>query len=214
MLGLEYSKEAARVLKSHIKTSGVRIDYEADAVTLHISRKQNVIPVLREIYRLMGWDAFELDAVEPQVLTFKRPKPRRVSVGDAFLVPVGSDLFGLGQVLDLNYKSPTIALFADLGRASEMKERRPAELKVLTILHMGGNSLYNGAWEIVGNYPVLHDPASGPGGRVFEVGCCTHGGDGPVVDLLRAYAGLRSWEEGYHDPNELRKLVLPGQAAK
>ena len=192
-----------------IPPNGGKIDYEADAVTLRISRNDRVIPTLVTVYQRLGWDTAELAEIEPQVLAFKRPRPRKVSIGDVFLVPVAPDLFGLGHVLDINHKGPTVAIFTCLGPSKDHEGFTISEGKALTILHIGGDSLYKGQWPIIGSSEVRLDPSSGPGGKCFEVGSITWGGNGPIVDLLRAHAGLRTWEEGYHDPNELRNLVLP-----
>jgi hypothetical protein len=207
LLGVEYSSEAAKMLK-RIVPGGARIDYEADAVVMRISRKERVMPALRAIYAHAGWDSSELDAAEKQIAGFRRPKPCRVAAGDAFLVPFADDLYALGQVLEIRYKAPTVAIFDSIGHAETLIKRGPSGLRPLTILHIGGNSLYKGAWQIIGSYPVVQDPSSGPGGRYGAVGSISYGGDGPIVDLLRAKAGLRSWEEGFYEPNYLRKLVL------
>ena len=63
---------------------------------------------------------------------------------------------------------------------------------------------------MIGNQPVVVNPASGPGGRHNSVGSTSYGGDGPITELLEAFAGLASWERDYHDPNYLRKLVMGG----
>jgi hypothetical protein len=208
-LGLEYSRDAAKILKRALPPGGAKIDYEADVVTLRISGNDRVIPTLMAIYQQLGWDTAELIEIEPQILAFKRPRPRKVAVGDVFLVPVAPGLFGLGQVLDIHHKAPTVAIFTRLGSSADLERFAISEGKPLTILHIGGNSLYKGQWRIIGSSDVHLDPSCGPGGNRFDVGSTSWGGDGPIVDLLKAYAGSRSWEEGYRDPNELRKLVLP-----
>ncbi len=207
--GLEHSQDAAKILKRALPPRGAKIDYEADVVTVWISRNDRVIPTLMAIYGQLGWDTAELIEIEPQILAFKRPRPRKVSVGDVFLIPVVPDVFGVGQVLDINYNAPTVAIFTRLGESSDLEHFAVAEGQPLTILHIGGNSLYKGQWRIIGRCEVKLDPSCGPGGKQFEVGSTSWGGDGPIVDLLKAFAGLRSWEEGFHDPNVLRNLVLP-----
>jgi hypothetical protein len=207
-LGLEYSKEAAKILKNAISTRGVKIDYEADAVTVRTSRQAAVVPALREIYRCVGWDAGELDRIESQVLRFKRPRPRPVATGDVFLIPIDVDLFGIGQVLDLTHGIPTIAVFSCSGKAVEMENRRPENCTVLTIVHIHGSSLYKGQWPVIGRASVELDPGSGPKGRLGTVGSSNYGGDGPVRELLRAHAGLDGWVPMFGDPAHLRKLVM------
>jgi hypothetical protein len=208
-LGLEYSRDAAKILKRAVPPGGGKVDYEANAVTLRISRNDHVIPTLMAVYQCLGWDTAELAEIEPQILAFKRPRPRKVSVGDVFRVPVAPDLFGLGQVLDINYKAPTVAIFTCRRSSKDLERFTISEGKALAILHIGGDSLYKGQWPIIGSSEVRLDPSSGPGGKCFGEGSTTFGGDGPIVNLLRAYAGLQTWEEGYYNPNELRKLVLP-----
>ena len=114
----------------------------------------------------------------------------------------------MGQVLDIHYKAPTVAVFAHVAAAREVEKFRIAGAKPLTILHILGNSLDRGAWPIIGSAPVELNPGSGPGGRQYEDGCVSYGGDGPILDLLGAHLGLRSWTEGSYDPNYLRKLVM------
>lgn len=207
-LGLGHSRDAARALKSAIGPKLARIDYEADAVTVRVSRNDNVIPTLTAIYDLLGWDKAELADVAAQVSAFKRPRARKIAVGDAFLIPLATNLCGLGQVLDIHFKFPTVAVFTSLGTAEELSSLDLTRCEPLTILHIHGNALYKGEWPIIGAAPVWLDPASGPGRKQGEVGSSSHGGDGPIANLLLAHAGLRSWEEGYHDPSYLRKLVL------
>lgn len=207
-LGLEYSSDAAKVLRRAISTRGVRIDYEADAVTVATSRKAAVISMLREIYQHIGWDAAELDGIESRVLKFKRPRPRAVTIGDVFLVPISEELFGLGQVLDKTFHAPTIAIFSCTGRKAEVESRHPADCTALTILHIGGSSLYTGRWPIIGKAPVKLDPYSGPGGARLAVGSRSYGGDGPVHELLRAHAGLDDWLPMFGEQDYLRKLVI------
>ncbi len=206
-LGLEYSSEAARVLKPVVGPHGARVDYEADAVTLRIGKKEAVIPVLRALYSHLAWDSTELLGLEEKVHQFKRPRPRPLSVGDTFFVPVADTIYGLGQVLAINYKHPTVAIFRLTGAKADLESADPGRLEPLTILHITGDSLYQGTWPVFRNAKIRHDPSSGPGGRLFKVGSISYGGDGPVVDLLRAHLGLQPWEEGYADPTYLRKLV-------
>lgn len=207
-LKLDYSRQAAAALKGAVAPRGVRIDYEADAVTIRISRNELVIPTLESIYALIGWETAELAQLKPQVERFKRPRPRSLSVGDIFHIPFAPDLVGLGQVLDINQKAPTVAIFTCVGSSSEVLPTKLPDARPLTILHIGGNSLYKGAWSVVGSVTPTHDPTSGPGGKLFTVGSKSYGGDGPIVRLLQAHAGIRSWSEGFHDPHYLEQLVL------
>lgn len=207
-LGLEYSRDAAKALRAAVSTRGVKIDYEADAVTVRTSRKAAVVPALREIYKCAGWDAAELESVESQVLTFKRPKRRTVRTGDVFLVPIGGDLFGMGQVLDLTHGLATIVVFSRIGKAVEFDRLRPKNCSVLTIVHIHGSSLYTGQWPVIGTAPIEFDPSSGPNGKLGTVGSSNYGGDGPVRELLRAHAGLDDWVPLFGDPSHLRKLVM------
>jgi hypothetical protein len=208
LLGLEFSRDAAKLLKTVIPRGLAKIDYEADAVTVRMSRNDRVIPTLEAIYRHLDWDATELTQASEAIVTFKRPLPRKVQVGDIFIIPITPELFGVGQVLALNYKAPTVVVFKILGSRTELEPFSVEGSKPLTILHIHGNSLYTGDWEIVTNHPVALDPSSGPGGRIFTIGSSIYGGDGPIVDLLSAHAGLRSWEEGYGDPRYLRSLLI------
>ena len=207
-LGLEYSSEAAKILKRVLGPLGARVDYEADAVTLRITKKASVVPVIQALFSELGWDGIDLPELEKRVTQFKRPRPRSISVGDTFLVPITAETWGLGQVLALNYKAPTIAIFRITGGKAELERAEQGELRLLTILHIVGNSLYKGKWPVLRNSPVLHDSNLGPGGKMFTVGSISFGGDGPVVNLLLAYMGLRPWEQEYADPNYLRRLVL------
>lgn len=207
-LGVEYSRDAARALKKAIGPKLARIDYEADVVIVRISRGENVIPTLTAIYDRLGWDKAELADVAKQVAVFKRPRRRKIAVGDVFLIPLGADLFGLGQVLDIIYTAPTVAVFTCLGTADDLSENDISDCQALTILHIHGNSLYKGDWRVIGTAPVRLDPASGPGRKLGEVGSSSWGRDGPITHLLLAHAGRRPWELGYQDPTYLRSLVL------
>ena len=111
-------------------------------------------------------------------------------------------------MLDIVYKALTVAIFRSTGTADTQAKRALKGLKPLTILHIGGNSLYKGAWPIAGSCPVENDPSSGPGGKYGAIGSRSYGGDGPIVNLLRSDTGLQPWEEGYYEPNYLRDLVL------
>lgn len=208
-LGVEYSRDAAKELEALLRDLCVRIDYEADDVTLRIKSKDDVLPALRLIYARAGWDTAELDAIEVPVRDYKRPRPRKVAEGDAFLIPLGGEVFGLGQVLDNSDGAPTVAVFPWIGSASDVQQRDPRASRPLTILHLGlGCSLFTGEWPVVASHQVVHSPSAGPGGARNAVGARSYGGDGPVVELLRAHAGLDTWEQGFADPGYLRKLVL------
>lgn len=207
--GLEYSRDAARELKELLRGLPVRIDYEADAVTLRISQKDDVVPALRTIYERLGWATAELEPLEAIVRAHKRPRPKRVASGDAFLIPLGDDVYGMGQVLELSHRAPTVAVFPWVGPAREVETRDPTSARPLSILHLGLDcSLFTGEWPVIGSHRVVHSPSAGVGGKRNAVGSRSFGGDGFVVRLLRAHAGLDDWERGFVDPAYLRTLVL------
>lgn len=208
-LQLDYSRDAARQLEQLLAGLDVRVDHEADAVTLRIKRNEDVIPALRSLYAHVGWDSGELDRIESSVRTFKRPRAKKLTAGDTFLIPIGDDFVGLGQVLDVQHKAPTVAVFRCVGRASDIERENPGALKPLSILHLGlGCSLLTGEWPIIASHRVVHSPSAGRGGARGSIGAISFGGDGYIVQLLRGHAGLGSWEEGFADPNYLRKFVL------
>lgn len=208
-LGVEYSRDAAKELKQLLHGLRVQIDYEADEVTLRIKSKDDVIPALRRIYERLGWPVAELDQLEAAVRNYERPRPRKIAKGDTFLIPLGDGIYGLGQVLDAGRQAPTVAVFPWTGGAQEVAAHDPGSGRPLTILHLGvGCSLITGEWTVIASHPVVHSASAGPGGKRDTVGCRSYGGDGPVVRLLRAHAGLATWEEGFADPDYLRKLVL------
>jgi len=169
LLGCEHSKQAAAVLDRAVAQRGVSIDYEADAVTLRISKKQLVVPTLSSLYDLFKWDPAELARIQPAIESFTRPKPRPVTAGDIFEVPVAADLAALGQVLEIRFKSPTVAIFRRPGPLGAIPPSELADEPVLTILHIGGDSLYTGRWPIVGSCVPNHEPSSGPGGQAGAV---------------------------------------------
>jgi hypothetical protein len=208
LLGLQFSKEAATAIQAVVEPRGVEVEYEADSVTLRIKRKELVVATLLSLYEAFGWDDSEIQRIFPLVESFKRPRPRVLSPGDVFTVPVATDLVGLGQILEMNHKSPTVAIFTRWGPLDDYPLPALARSKLLTVLHTTGLSLYKGEWSVVGSVPPFHDPASGPGGKIFELGSKSYGGDGPILELLGAAAGRRSWSEGFHDPDYLRNLVL------
>jgi hypothetical protein len=208
-LVLDYSKDAAKQLKRLLGGLSVRVDYEADAVTLRIKRNVDVIPALRAIYTCVGWDPAELERIEESVRTFKRPRAKKIAAGDTFLIPISDDAVGLGQVLEVRYKAPTVAVFPCVGQARVVERTNLASLKPLSIFHLGrGCSLFTGKWPVVSSHRVVHSPAAGLGGDRDSIGAISFGGDGYVVELLRAHAGLDTWEQGFADPNYLRKFVL------
>ena len=208
-LDLDYSRDAAQQLEQLLGGLGVRVDHEADAVTLRIERSEDVIPALRTIYTHAGWDPSELDRIAESVRMFKRARPKKIAAGDTFLIPIGDDIVGLGQVLKVQHKAPTVAVFRCVGPARDVERESPAALKPLAIQHLGlGCSLLTGEWPIISSHRVVHSPAAGHGGARDAIGAVSFGGDGYVVELLRAHAGLDSWEQGFADPNYLRKFVL------
>lgn len=208
-LHLEYSRDAARQLEQLLGGLGVRVDHEADAVTLRIKRDEDVIAALRALYTHVGWDPAELERIAESIRNFKRPRARKIAAGDTFLIPIGNDMVGLGQILEVRRKVPTVAVFRCVGLARDVERENPAALKPLAIQHLGlGCSLLSGQWPIVSSHPVIHSPAGGHGGARDGIGAVSFGGDGYIVELLRAHAGLDSWEQGFADPDYLRKFVL------
>jgi hypothetical protein len=208
LLGVEFSKEAAKRIKDVLGGTGARVDYEADAVTIRISGNPKVIPALRQLYAAVGWDTAELDEAEPRVLAFRRPKPKAIAPGNVFLVPIMAALHGAGQILAMHGKSPTVGIFRWSGSREQGARLSVNELRPLTVLHTNGPSLRSGDWPIIGTQAVALDANSGPGGRYLSIGSTSYGGDGPVVKLLRAFAGLDTWEQDFHDPAYLRNLVM------
>ena len=127
-LGFEYSRDAVRELKQLVGHLGARVDYEADAVILRIRRNESVVPTLRAIYVRLQWDAAELQRLEPAILAYRRPRAKEITAGDVFLIPIGNDLYGLGQVLDVQYKAPTVAVFRFVGSRAEVEAKDPKSL--------------------------------------------------------------------------------------
>lgn len=208
-LQLDYSRDAARQLQQLLGGLGVRVEHEADAVTLRVKRTDDVMPALRAIYTHAGWDQGELDRIAESVRAFKRPRPKKIAAGDTFLIPIADDVVGLGQVLEVRHKAPTVAVFRCVGAARDVEQRNPTALKPLAIQHLGlGCSLLTGEWPIIASHRVAHSPAAGRGGARDTIGAISFGGDGYIVELLRAHAGLDTWEQGFADPNYLRKFVL------
>lgn len=208
-LHLEYSEEARTQLEGLLSGLGVQVDHEADSVTLRIKRNADVIPALRAMYAHVGWAQAELEQIEMAVRNFKRPRAKAIAEGDIFLIPIGDDMVGLGQVLKMSHKAPTVAVFRVVGLARDIERDDPASLKPLAILHLGlGCSLFTGGWPVISKRPVVHSPARGFGGARDGTGAVSFGGDGCVVSLLRAHAGLDTWEHGFADPAYLRKFVL------
>jgi hypothetical protein len=207
--GLEYSSEAAKLLRKALPR-GAEVEYEADAVTVTIARKSNVVPALLAIYECLGWDPAEVLAAEPRVLSYKRPQPRKLAVGDVFLVPVAEGLFGIGQVLDVHYGHPTVAVFRVTGAEGELElgQAQICRSKPLTILHTLGNSLLMGKWRIIGNRGVRLNASSGPGGEIHQVGSVSYGWDGPVVEILRAHIGIGPWNPYPREQDSLVHLVM------
>jgi len=210
VLGVEYNRQAAKELKQVLSGLRVSLEYEGDAVTLRIRRNEDVIPALRSIYQRAGWDPTELAQIESSVRAYKRPRAKKIQIGDTFLIPVSDELFGLGQVLDIPHKAPTVAVFFCVGPAHELESKDPISMKPLSILHLGlGCSLFTGEWPVVASHRVVHSPSAGPFGDREAIGAISWPGDGPVVELLRAHAGLDAWEqEGFANPDYLRRLVL------
>ncbi len=207
-LGLEVQHDAAKELRK-VLPPGTRMDYESDFVFIQVSKSERVVPTLRAIYERLGWDPAELTRLEAEVMAFRRPRPHRIAVGDVFVIPVEDELVALGQVLDKHYGSPTVAVFPDLARVVDIDPATVVTAVPLTIVHIGGDSLYKGLWTVVSSQAVTLDPGAGPDGRNGEVGSCTYGGDGPVVDLLKAHSGLGSWDiDPRHRSRYLRKLVM------
>ncbi len=207
--GLEYSSEAAGRLRKALPR-GAQIEYEADAVTVTIAKRSNVVPALLAVYECLGWDPAEVLAAGPRILAYERPRPRKIAVGDVFLVPVAEDQFGIGQVLDVHYGHPTVAVFRVTGTEGELEvgHAQICRGRPLTILHTLGNSLLTGKWRIIGNERVRLNPSSGPGGKMFEVGSVSYGWDGPVVQILRAHIGIGPWNPYPKEEDSLVHLVM------
>lgn len=208
LLGVEYSSDAAKVVRHALAGARAEIEDEADAVTIRIRASKNVMPTLRQLYDGLGWDAAELDAIEPRVAAFKRPKPVAIAVGDVFVVPLTGDEVGVGQILDLQRTAPTVAILRWLGTRDEAARLDVASVTPLTIIHTLGTSLLTGAWPIVGRQGVTLDPASGPDGARNKIGAQRFGGDGPVVAMLELFAGREMPAGQLFSEGHLRRLFM------
>jgi hypothetical protein len=177
-------------------------DYEADNVSLSASKPEVIWLVARVInensiqkYKRDYTDS-EYQEVLEKLKAWKRPKPKKWSVGDYFCFALSNGELAYGQVLAKGYTAPTCAQFE--ARSSEVlsvEEVRKA--RVISILHLGPDLLDKGLWKVIGQGRPVTDPDSASLGKRGSVGTTSFGGGTALQKLAEAYFGLAPWNVGY-----------------
>jgi hypothetical protein len=206
VFGLEYQNEAAKALKSALKDVKPRanIDHESDYTHITSSNPTTVVEVVKAIQRLASPEQraslhIDQDDLLKQLWFAKRnrPEPKKWEAGDVFSFALKDGTCAYGQVLRKSWC--TCALLDK--RSSEMSlsasEIRAA--RVVSLLHILGDQLNNGAWTVLYNHPLLADPDSGHGGRFPGIGSISYGGGGSLEELANAYWGLTPWNVKYKE---------------
>lgn len=222
LFGEEFNADALarlrRLLREHPENPRGKLttDWEADFVSLSAS-KPDVILLVARLINENAISPHRRDLSEEQyaaILTalrgWKRRKPKPWRIGDVFCFRLPDSRLGYGQVLYKEYDAPTCALF-EIRSEEPLPVEEVRKARVISILHVGGDLLNKGAWQVLGNTKIVANPNSGPTGSRNRIGGESWGSGEPLQELAEAYYGLRPWNVGLGgDDRWYDKQLMPG----
>jgi hypothetical protein len=220
LFGLEYNADAVKLLRKTLRASPedskrkVRINYEADRVSITAARPNVIFVVARTINELSLPEFFRpLDeATASQLLkaltSWKRPKPKKWGVGDVFSIELSDGTHAFGQVLAKQHGSPTCAIFEARAPQKDLDLDVVCTSRIATIARVTPDQLDKGIWAVQGRRSVHADPNSGPGGPPNQVGSLSRTAN-VLNNFAEAYHGLLPWNYAA-DEKWLDSLLMPG----
>ncbi len=216
--GVNYQSEAVSLLKRELKKYAdlkpkPNIDYEAD--NAHIdSRNADTIFKVAEIINDLAVDKFkthlsttEKQEILRQLKAWKKPKPKKWTIGDIFSMKLKDDSFMFGQVIGthLTKKSPTCAVFELRKTAEEASIEELKKSRLISVENTDNEYLSNGTFKILFNAELFVSMEQAKKGKST--------GDGTLLSLCNVYYGLEPWnvlyKDTYYDDMLLRGIERP-----
>ena len=217
----EYQSEAIKLLKSKIKDVKPKpsIDGESDFTCITTSNVDTLLFVLNAIIDL-STDEYKKSFSHIEQINLpkifanakkNRPKSKEWNTGDVFAIPLIDNTFSFGQVLSTKYC--TCVLFEIRSEKKTINQLEFKKLKPISILHIQGDLLNNGTWQVLFNEEITLNPESGSGGRYGDVGSISYGSGDTMTDLAEVYWGLSPWnvmgDEECYDKMLLKGITQP-----
>ena len=221
LFGEEFNHDALKRLRKLLAAhpdnpkGKLQSDYEADNVSLTASKPGVIWLAARIInensiqkYKRNYTDS-EYQEILEKLRSWKRPKPRKWSVGDYFCIELSNGELAYGQVVAKEYNFPTCALFEAKSR-DILSVEDVRKTRVISILHLGPDLLDKGVWKVMGPGKPIADPDSSPLGKRGAVGTRSFGSGTALQQLAEAYFGLAPWNVGYcGDDHYYDKRLMP-----
>ncbi|PGZ92243.1 hypothetical protein [Bacillus sp. AFS029533] len=188
----------------------IEFDRESSEVVIRTSNALVMLGIVVLMNKLINFELSkeEIRKVEQQLLSHKRPKKQKWTIGNLFLISLSNNTYALGQVVWLSYSEPVCGLF-------DINFRKIPDLfdtdnyNYISVLSLTSCSLDDYSWKVVGNKDVMIDKSEVDRKHIggSEIGSISHT-SGVLDDLAEAYFGIQLWNDMY-DEDYYDQLLLP-----
>ncbi|MEH7514977.1 hypothetical protein V7146_19860 [Gottfriedia acidiceleris] len=188
----------------------IEFDRESSEVVIRTSNALVMLEIVVIMNKIINFELSkeEIRKVEQQLISYKRPKKQKWSIGDLFLISLSNDSYALGQVVWLSYSEPVCGLF-DINFREIPEFVEIENYNYISVLSVTSCSLDNYSWKVIGNKNVLIDKNEVDRRHIgeSEIGSISHTSD-VLDDLAEAYFGIQPWNVMY-DEDDYDQLLLP-----
>ncbi|MEH7349357.1 hypothetical protein [Gottfriedia acidiceleris] len=188
----------------------IEFDRESSEVVIRTSNALVMLEIVVIMNKIINFELSkeEIRKVEQQLISYKRPKKQKWSIGDLFLISLSNDSYALGQVVWLSYSEPVCGLF-DINFREIPEFVEIENYNYISVLSVTSCSLDNYSWKVIGNKNVLIDKSEVDRRHIgeSEIGSISHTSD-VLDDLAEAYFGIQPWNVMY-DEDDYDQLLLP-----
>jgi hypothetical protein len=188
----------------------IEFDRESSEVVIRTSNALVMLEIVVLMNKLINFELSkeEIRKVEQKLISHKRPKKQKWSIGDLFLISLSNNTYALGQVIWLSYTEPVCGLidiyFRKIPDLVEIEN-----FKYISVLSVTSCSLDDYSWKVIGNKDVMIEKSEVDwkhrGGS--EIGSISHT-SGVLDELAEAYFGIQPWNVMYDD-DYFDQLLLP-----
>ncbi|MGG0176464.1 hypothetical protein [Gottfriedia acidiceleris] len=188
----------------------IEFDRESSEVVIRTSNALVMLEIVVLMNKLINFELSkeEIRKVEQQLISHKRPKKQKWSIGDLFLISLSNNTYALGQVVWLSYSEPVCGLF-DINFRKIPDLFETDNYNYISVLSVTSCSLDDYSWKVVGNIDVMIDKSEVDRKHIgeSEIGSISHS-SGVLDDLAEAYFGIQPWNVMY-DEDFYDQLLLP-----